>query len=66
MNKIMEKIKVLKDQEIGIADILIMGAHLMHELVDVGNDVDVSAVTTLKNGRKYKATLTVVETDEDE
>lgn len=53
-----DTIKVEKDQEIGVADILIFGAHLFQDLAEE-NEVEVSAETTLKNGKKYKATLIV-------
>lgn len=61
-----QKIPVKKDSVIGIADLLIMGAYMMHEMVDMGADAEVTVKTTLKNGKRYESKLTVVAVDEDE
>ena len=52
----------------GIADILIIGAELRHDFVDIGCEAEASVVTRLESsGKKYKATIKVEECfDEDE
>ena len=54
----METIKIEKDQEMGVPDLLIIGAHLCSDLAE-DNEVQVSVETKLKNGKKYKSTLIV-------
>jgi len=51
----------------GIADVLIIGAELLHEWADTGAEAEASVMTTLKSsGKRYKATLQVVEVSDEE
>lgn len=56
-----KKITVEKPTELGIADLAIFAAELLHEAVEAG-EVQVNVETTLKStGKTYKTTIIVNE-----
>lgn len=65
----MNPIKVSKDAILGIADLMIFAAEVMHEAADIMGEAEASTKTTLKSsGKTYEVKIIVsqVENDKEE
>lgn len=62
-----KKIPVHKDTEIGLADILIMGAEILSEAADIMGQAEAKTTTRLKStGKRYETQIIVTEVEDQE